>query len=409
MLQDAGRGLRILGFPVHVGVGALLAPLLLFGIGGRLDLQRIAIGVVAYLGFMLVHELGHAVVARKYGSKDVSISLDFLVGYARFVPPEGISRRRLAGISVAGPAAEIAAGMAVLAALGVNPLSFSRPDGWIASIVWWFGPVLGLLNLAPVFPLDGGHIVAQGLDWVLPNRGRELWQKASLGLAGLLVVGSFTNPTLSRYRFLGIMLLVMNLSSMGGSPKSTGARRRNDRTQQRTLAGIESAEHQAWTTGRPGLFPPGFGPSPWFHAHQRQVAGDNVGAWQTLHASLTLPSGAWSLPEDLPLQPLAALADLVPPDAPVDQVRAGFELQSVLHRLGRYSQAASYGARLFERHRQPIIAHNVAGSLTKAGQLDAAMAWLRVAMADPDEVNRLDDPDLAALRTRADFPPTSNS
>jgi Zn-dependent protease len=401
MATERHRGLRVLGFPVRVGIGAVLAPLLLFGIGRGLTPGHMLVGAVAYLGFMLVHELGHAVVARRYGSQDVSISLDFLIGYARFSPPRGISRKRLAAISAAGPVAEIALGVAVLAALGHGPIS--RPDDFVAGVVWWFGPVLGLLNLVPVYPLDGGTIVALGLDRVLPGKGRALWQKVSLGLAVALLIASFGNETLRRYQFMAIMLVFMNMSGAFSGGKA-GESRASDRQAARTVMGMETAEHQAWITGRPGMFPGGTGVSPWFRAHTRLAGGDSVGAWHEIAVSLVQPTGAWSVPDDVPVEPLAALAALVPDDSPTDELQGGFTLQHILHRVGQFERAASYGARLYERHRQSIVAHNVAASLACAGHSDAALEWVRTALRDPDELERMDDEDFAVLRGRPDWP-----
>jgi Zn-dependent protease len=360
---------------------------------------------VAYLGFMLVHELGHAVVARHFGSQDVSISLDFLVGYARFSPPRTISRSRLAAISAAGPVTEIALGIAVLAALGHGP--FSRPDNFVAGVVWWFGPVLGLLNLVPVYPLDGGNIVALGLDRVLPGKGRAIWQKVSLGLAVGLLILSFSNDTIRRYQFMAIMLVFMNLSgafSIGKSGSDNDASRASDRQMARAVMGMETAEHQAWVTGRPGMFPAGTGVSPWFRAHSRLAGGDSVGAWHEIAVSLVQPTGAWSVPDDVPVEPLIALVALVPDDSPTDELQGGFTLQHILHRVGQYERSASYGARLYERHRQSIVAHNVAASLACAGHADAALDWVRTALRDPGELERIDDEDFASLRGRPDWP-----
>jgi Zn-dependent protease len=403
MATDERSGLRILGFPVRVGIGALLAPLLLFGIGGGFDLNRLLVGAVAYLGFMLVHELGHAVVARRYGCQDVSISLDFLIGYARFSPPIGLSRARRAAISAAGPLVEIGIGVGLLVALGHGPIS--RPVGYLPEIIWWFGPVLGALNLVPIYPLDGGNIVATGLDKLLPGRGIAVWQKISLGLAVALLVASFTNDRLGRYQFMFIMLVLMNMSTaFAGGGRDGKAQAPSQRANDRMIAGMETAEHQAWTTGRPGMFPPGTGPSPWYRAHVRLGSGDTVGAWHEIAVSLVQPTGTWSLPDDVPVASLAALAEVVPDDSPVDDFQGGFTLQHVLHRVGSFQRSAAYGARLYERHRQSIVAHNVAASLVRAGHADAAMNWLRTALTDPAELPRLDDEDLASLRARADWP-----
>ena len=117
--------------------------------------------------FTLLHELGHAVAARSAGA-DAAISLDFMAGYTSFRPRRPISKPRLALISVSGPAIQIVISLAVLAAMGVNPVSYDsvrQSDATLA--IWWAGPVIGLLNLIPVLPLDGGHLAQIGLEGAL--------------------------------------------------------------------------------------------------------------------------------------------------------------------------------------------------------------------------------------------------
>src|SRR6188768_858337 len=118
-------GLRIFGFPVDVRPGFLVL-LMLFAIvysgsgQGELGIW-LAVSVAA---FTLVHELGHAFAARATGAK-ASIALDFLAGYASFVPTRRLKRWERAGIAFAGPAVQITVGLALLALMGVDPLSRS--------------------------------------------------------------------------------------------------------------------------------------------------------------------------------------------------------------------------------------------------------------------------------------------
>src|SRR3954468_20567887 len=151
------RGFRVLGFPVQVRAGFVLFLLLIVVVsGGSLGLWMA--GAIA--GFTLAHELGHAFAARATGAK-AEIALDFLAGYASFVPTRRLKRWERAGIAFAGPAVQIAIGVAILAGMGVDPLSRSAVvDSQAAFAIWWAGPMIGVLNLIPVMPLDGGSIAA---------------------------------------------------------------------------------------------------------------------------------------------------------------------------------------------------------------------------------------------------------
>ncbi len=158
---------RLLGFPVHVRAGFVMFMVLIVILyGGEFGLWLA--GSLAI--FTLIHELGHAVAARAAGA-DAEISLNFLAGYASYRPTRPISRLEHAGISFAGPAVQIVTSVAILLAMGVNPLVRESIDDSPASwAIWWAGPVIGLLNLIPVLPLDGGNIVQTALDRIVGDR-----------------------------------------------------------------------------------------------------------------------------------------------------------------------------------------------------------------------------------------------
>ena len=71
-------------------------------------------------GFTLLHELGHAVVARRAGA-EAEISLEFMAGFTSYHAKQPLSRPWTLAISLAGPLTHIAAGVAVLVAMGGDP------------------------------------------------------------------------------------------------------------------------------------------------------------------------------------------------------------------------------------------------------------------------------------------------
>ncbi len=100
------------GFPVHVRTGFLLFMVLVVLINGT----DIGLWLAAFMAlFTLLHELGHAFAARATGA-EAEISLDFLAGYASFVPTRPLKRWERAGISLAGPAVQIFGGATLLRA-----------------------------------------------------------------------------------------------------------------------------------------------------------------------------------------------------------------------------------------------------------------------------------------------------
>ena len=94
---------RLFGFPVHVRPGFYVLMVFVVLLNG----QPLGLWLAGFLaGLTLLHELGHAVAARATGARS-EISLDFLAGYASFVPTRHLKRWERAGISFAGPAIQI--------------------------------------------------------------------------------------------------------------------------------------------------------------------------------------------------------------------------------------------------------------------------------------------------------------
>ena len=168
----------LLGFPVRIHPFFWLTTIVLGMSGGRTEPVFFLSWVVAVLLCILLHELGHAVVMREFGY-DASIVLYSFGGLA-------IPRGRRAGtrepgawaqilILLAGPgsgfllAALLALGLHFLGGYEVHfmdgswreMLTVDLPnpviDDFVRQVfgicVWW-----GLMNLLPVYPLDGGQI-----------------------------------------------------------------------------------------------------------------------------------------------------------------------------------------------------------------------------------------------------------
>lgn len=159
------------GIPVTVRPSFWLVALLL---GLPLDDRRLqGVWVVIVFLSVLVHELGHALTARRFGAT-VDITLTTLGGYTRWVKPEGgMSPGRRAVVAAAGSATGIVVGLAVL---GVY--LWFRPGGpFFANVVLlvvWVNVGWGILNWLPIRPLDGGHLVLAFLDLVAPRRADRI-------------------------------------------------------------------------------------------------------------------------------------------------------------------------------------------------------------------------------------------
>ncbi|SFK70484.1 Zn-dependent protease (includes SpoIVFB) [Halogranum rubrum] len=118
------------------------------------------IGVTAALGLfvgVLLHELGHSWVARRYDLETVSITLWVFGGLARF---DAIPRawNREFWIAIAGPVTSVLVGLCCAALVRVVPSRFPVVVfvfGWLAVV----NVTLAVFNLLPAFPMDGGRIL----------------------------------------------------------------------------------------------------------------------------------------------------------------------------------------------------------------------------------------------------------
>lgn len=118
-----------------------------------------ACGALVLLASLLAHELAHAVVARRRGVTVGSVTL-WLVGGVTTLHGEAKTPSAAFRIAFAGPATSLVlsgvfAGLATaLAAAGAAPI--------VVGVAWWLAAVnllLGVFNLLPGAPLDGGRLV----------------------------------------------------------------------------------------------------------------------------------------------------------------------------------------------------------------------------------------------------------
>ncbi|MCC9605144.1 site-2 protease family protein [Blastopirellula sp. JC732] len=219
---------------------------------GSADPRVFGIAVVVIFLSILLHELGHAVLMRYFGHSP-SITLYHLGGLAHY-QAEGFaprnSYRRVnnstwaqIAISFAGPGADfLFAGLTIAILIGAGyisgrpPLAFELLTGQgevlgaatfgVRALVmiilyvniWW-----GILNLVPVYPLDGGQIARELFLWFTPYNGVRYSLYVSIGFAGLLVLYGLQ----TRSPFLAIMFAMMAMgnyqqlsggNSFGGRP-----------------------------------------------------------------------------------------------------------------------------------------------------------------------------------------------
>jgi Zn-dependent protease/CBS domain-containing protein len=182
---------------------------------GFSDGVYVAMAVVAAILFflsLLLHELGHALQARRDGVEIEGINLWLFGGVAQFkgdFPSAGAEFR----IAIAGPLVSLALGV-----LFVLVAAFAGLPNAVDGVVAWLGftnLILLAFNLLPALPLDGGRVFRSALwyfrgdlrwaTWVASAVGRAFgFLLIGLGVFMLIVQGTFSGAWLA---FVGWFLL----------------------------------------------------------------------------------------------------------------------------------------------------------------------------------------------------------
>jgi Zn-dependent protease len=166
----------------------------LLGVALVVDLGAVVgtIGVLSFFLAILLHEIAHAVVARRFGIRTETIELWGLGGMAR-LDRDPSTPRAEGFIAAAGPLSNaVVGGLAVAAAVGLDAVSASR---FLVASMAWFAAVnlaLAAFNVLPGAPLDGGRIV-RAVRWSQHgSRYRAMREAAYVGSIlgwGLVALG----------------------------------------------------------------------------------------------------------------------------------------------------------------------------------------------------------------------------
>jgi Zn-dependent protease len=160
-------------------------------------------GALGYFASLILHELGHALMARRLGIPVVGIDLWAFGGLSR-MRREPASAGEEFKIAVAGPAVTLALFALCLGAITVLARSGTVSDVALSSagtkttpalaLLGWLGFInaaLFLFNIVPAFPLDGGRIARALVWWRTGDRNRATQATGRSGQAFALIVGLF--------------------------------------------------------------------------------------------------------------------------------------------------------------------------------------------------------------------------
>jgi Zn-dependent protease len=160
-------------------------------------------GALGYFASLILHELGHALVARRLGIPIAGIDLWFFGGLSQ-MRREPQSAGEELKIAAAGPAVTLAlfglclGAVALLASSGtVSDVALTRQGVKTSpalALLGWLGFInaaLFLFNVIPAFPLDGGRMARAAIWWRTGDRNRATQAAGRSGQAFALALGLF--------------------------------------------------------------------------------------------------------------------------------------------------------------------------------------------------------------------------
>jgi tetratricopeptide (TPR) repeat protein len=249
---------RFGGTDINIHASFLLIVLYVLWLNEPANLREAGLALLLLaLGFtcVVLHELGHTVVARRCGIAVQSIVLWPLGGFAMLSRQADRPRHELA-IAAAGPLVNAAlAAVALLIATGIGslrPSTFQSLPGGIATLVLTsivldylvaVNVALALFNLIPAYPLDGGRILRAALTMVAgEKRSNAVVTWLSWALAGgLIAYGWFERDVL-----LSIVGVLVFLAAGTLSPQFRAAAERGyARLFDRGLLALRQGDHDA--------------------------------------------------------------------------------------------------------------------------------------------------------------------
>jgi Zn-dependent protease/CBS domain-containing protein len=215
---------RVFGIEIRVQLGwvIILALIAVIAVGQLTavdpELESLVswiLGGLVALGFFVSsvsHDLAHALVARRRGVDVQAIGVSFFGG-ATPLDPTSPNPGDDAAIAASGPVTSIVIATLLFAlSVGVVALgdTFHAAAG-VLSVLVLLNLLLGLVNLVPAYPLDGGRIV-RDLAWRRSGSERSGWRAASLSgrVTGLIVIA------------IGIAILLPNGDITGAMVALTG-------------------------------------------------------------------------------------------------------------------------------------------------------------------------------------------
>ena len=202
MFKSSYHLFNAFGIPIRADASAIFLVLyLLWAIG---SIQLGLIYALVLVVSIVLHELAHSLTAVLFGGRVRDITIQFLGGCAAISQMPRKPHQELL-MAAAGPAMSFAlAGAAFGIMVGIG-------RSFVFEIMFLTNIMLGVFNLLPAFPMDGGRILRASLQFSM-SKIRATWiaSRIGKGLAVFMIVSSVLN-------FFGLKISVPHDAGIAGT------------------------------------------------------------------------------------------------------------------------------------------------------------------------------------------------
>ncbi len=313
----------------------------------------LAMGII--LISILVHELGHALIARCW-QQEVRIEVAAFGGFTYRSGPS-LRRWQEALVVIAGPLAGFLLAGGAYLAMQLLPISFWGVP--ILRFIWVINVFWTCMNLLPILPLDGGHLMSLLLESLLGSKGTLY--AVTISCVSCIVLSLFF--FLIGWLFAGALFVFLSFENVQGWRIVRRLRASDHDTQlQEKLVKIRKEVQRS----------PSASVMDQLEQLRREI-GQGVLLFEATHLLLTLYRKEGCSEKAYPI--LIEMESELNPEERAWLHQLAFEHQE-------YALVLSLSSRCAENDSQGIIAMRAALSAAALKQVDAALGWLEAMLRE---------------------------